>query len=150
MQEEGFEINNNILHFIHNDSDYLIDLDLLEMISLYKNCVIFVECGKVIRVPSIIFNLSELTIDLLDFSNYMVCDSRHIINMKHIISVHIESLNDEEDCSKQHIVVLTFKNGTKENIVMNSWIGAEKLYHSIDDSLIELKINQTFEIKEEL
>ena len=142
MQEKGFEISNNILHFKHNYCDYLIDLDLLEMMSLYKDCVIFVEYGKVKRVPSIIFNLVDLTIALLDNPNFMVCGSKHIINMQHVKCQHIEDYKNGEGYSNQHTIVLTFTNGRKEGILLNSWREAEKLYHQIDDKLSDIKSNQ--------
>ena len=142
MQEKGFDINNNILHFIHNDSDYLINLDLLEMMSLYKDSIIFVEYGKVKMVPSIIFNLVDLTVELLDNPNFMVCGRNHIINMKYVKSQNIESYKNGEGYSDQHTLVLTFNNGRKEGVHLNSWREAERLYHQIDDKLCEIKGNQ--------
>ncbi|MBQ8615361.1 MAG: hypothetical protein IJ415_02225 [Clostridia bacterium] len=142
MREKEFDINNNILHFVYRDSDYLIDLDQLEMMSLFQNCVIFVECGKVIRVPSYCFDIMELTLKLLDNPNYMVCGKKHIINMQHIKSQYIESYKDGEGYSNQYTVELTFINGRKEGILVNSWREAERLYHDIDDKLIEIRSNQ--------
>lgn len=143
MQGKGFEIGNNrILHFIHNDSDYLIDLHQLEMISLYKDLIIFVEYGKVKRVSSDCFDVSELMFKLLDNPNFMLCGSKHIINIQHVKSQHIESYKNGEGFSNQHTLVLTFTNGRKEGILLNSWRDAERLYHQIDDKLADLRSNQ--------
>ena len=142
MQEKGFEINNNILHFVHNDSDYLIDLDLLEMLFLFQDHVVFVEYGKVKSVPSEIFNLVNLTVELLKNNNYMVCGSNHVINLNLVDSAHIIRQNDEKGLSEKYNLLLIFNNRTKKEISFNSWREAERWYHKIDDKLIEIKGKQ--------
>ena len=107
----------------------------------YKNCIIFVEYGKVKRVPSDCFDVYELMFKLLDNSNYMICGSKHIINMKYVKSQNIESYKNGEGYSDKHTLVLTFNNGRKEGVHLNSWREAEKLYHQIDDKLCEIKSN---------
>ena len=141
MQEKGFEINNNILHFKHNYSDWLIDLDLLETISLYKDLIIFVEYGKVKTVPSSCFDIRLLTYALLDNPNYMVCGRGNIVNIGLVKSVHIVRLNDEKGLSDKYNVLLIFNNRTKKEITLNSWREAERLYHQIDDKLCDIKSN---------
>ena len=141
MQEKGFEISNNILHFIHNDSDYLINLDLLETLYLYQDQVVFVEYGKVKSVPSEIFDITELAVELLRNHNYMVCGSKHVVNLNLVNSVHIVRQNDEKGLSDKYNLMLIFNNRTKKEITLNSWREAEKLYHQIDDKLIEIKTN---------
>lgn len=138
MQEKVFEINNNRLNFVHNNRDYSIDLNELEQVHLYKNCVVFISNGKVNLIPDYCFNINELTFKLLDNSNYMVCGKKHIINMQFVKSAYIESFKS----SDQHEVILTFTNGRKEGIFLNSWREAERLYHEIDDKLAEIKNNQ--------
>ena len=141
MQEKGFEINNNILHFIHNDSDYLINLDLLEMMRLYKDSIIFVEYGKVKRVPSSCFDIRLLTYALLENPNYMVCGRGNIVNLGVVQSVHIVRPNYEKGLSDKYNVMLIFNNRTKKEITLNSWREAERLYHQIDDKLCDIKSN---------
>ena len=141
MQEKGFDINNNILHFIHNDSDYLINLDLIEIISLYKDLIIFVEYGKVKRVPSDCFDITELTLELINNHNYMVCEKKYIVNLKLIDYVYI-GRSPITDIFDQQNVILKFKGGRTDSIETNSWREAERLYHQIDDKLIEIKGNQ--------
>ncbi len=142
MREREFDINNNILHFIHNDSDYLIDLDLLEQIHLYKNCVVFIEYGKFKLIPDYCFDVGELVLKVLENPNYIVCGKKHVINVQHIKSQHIESYKNGEGYSNQHSLVLTFNNGRKEGILLNSWREAERLYHEIDYKLIEIRSQQ--------
>lgn len=142
MQEKGFEINNNILHFKHNYSDWLIDLDLLETISLYKDLIIFVEYGKVKTVPSSCFDIRLLTYALLDNANFMVCGRGNIVNIGLVQSVHIVRENDENGLSNKYNVMLIFKNRTKKEISLNSWREAERLYHEIDDKLCDIKSQQ--------
>ena len=138
MQEKNFNIKNNILNFVYNNTDYSINLDQLEQVHLYKNCVVFISNGKVNLIPDYCFNINELTFKLLDNSNYMVCGKKHIINMQFVKSAYIESFKS----SDQHEVILTFTNGRKEGILLNSWREAERLYHEIDDKLAEIKNNQ--------
>ena len=143
MQEKGFEISNNILHFKHNYSDWLIDLDQLEVMSLYKDSIIFVEYGKVKTVSSSCFDLRLLTYALLDNPNFMVCGRGDIINLGLVQSVHIVRLNDEKGLSDKYNVMLIFNNRTKKEITLNSWREAERLYHQIDDKLCDIKSNHT-------
>jgi len=142
MQEEFFEINNNILHFVHNDSDYLIDLDQLEVMYLHLNYVVFVENGKVKTVPSSCFNIRLLTYALLDNPNFMVCGRGNIVNLGLVQSVHIVRLNDEKGLLDKYNVMLIFENRTKKEITLNSWREAERLYHQIDDKISDIKTNQ--------
>ena len=146
MQEEFFEINNNILHFVYKDSDYLIDLDLLEVVYIHLNSVVFVEYGKVKTVPSSCFNIRLLTYALLDNPNFMVCGRGNIVNLGLVQSVHIVRLNDEKGLSDKYNVMLIFNNRTKKEITLNSWREAERLYHQIDDKLIEIKTNNQLEV----
>ena len=141
MQDKFFHINNNILHFVYQDSDYLIDLDLVETLYLYQDQVVFVEYGKVKSVPSEIFNITELAVELLRNHNYMVCGSNHVVNLNLVNSVHIVRQNDEKGLSDKYNLMLIFNNRTKKEITLNSWREAEKLYHQIDDKLIEIKTN---------
>jgi len=142
MQEEFFEINNNILHFVHNDSDYLIDLDQLEVMYLHLNYVVFVENGKVKTVPSSCFNIRLITFSLLDNPNFMVCGRGNIVNLGLVQSVHIVRLNDEKGLLDKYNVMLIFENRTKKEITLNSWREAERLYHQIDDKISDIKTNQ--------
>ena len=140
MQEKVFEINNNRLNFVHNNRDYSIDLNELEQVHMYKNCVVFVSNGKVDLISDYRFNISDLTFELLNNSNFMVCGKKHIINMLFVKSAYIESFKS----SNQHEVILTFANGRKEGIVLNSWREAEMLYHQIDGKLEEIASNQVY------
>ena len=150
MQEKFFEINNNILHFIYRDSDYLIDLDQLEVMYVYLDKVVFVEYGKVKIVSSSCFDIRLLTYALLDNPNFMVCGRGNIINLGLVQAVHIVRLNNEQGLTDKYNIMLIFENRTKKEITLNSWREAEKLYHEIDDKLIELKTNSTPEINEEV
>ncbi len=143
MQEKFFEINNNILHFIHNNSDYLIDLNQLEVMYVHLDYVVFVEYGKVKSVPSSCFDIRLLTYALLDNPNFMVCGRGHIVNLGLVQSVHIVRLNEEQGLSDKYNVMLIFNNRTKKEITLNSWREAERLYHQIDDKLIDIKGNHT-------
>lgn len=141
MQEEFFEINNDILHFIYKDSDFLIDLNQLEVMYVHLNYVVFVENGKVKTVPSSCFDIRLLTYALLDNPNFMVCGRGNIVNIGLVQSVHIVRLNDEQGLSDKYNVMLIFENRTKKEITLNSWREAERLYHEIDDKLVEIKSN---------
>lgn len=143
MQEKGFEINNNILHFVHNSSDYLINLDLLETMSLFQDQVVFVENGKIKSVPSSIFNITELAVKILKNFNFMVCGSNHVVNLGLVQSAHIIRQNDERGLLNKYNIVLIFNNRTKKEITFNSWREAERFYHKIDNKLIEIKSNKT-------
>ncbi len=142
MQQKGFEINNNILHFVYKDSDYLIDLDQLEVMYVHLNYVVFVENGKVKTVPSSCFDIRLLTYALLDNPNFMVCGRGNIVNLGLVQSVHIVRLNDEKGLSDKYNVMLIFENRTKKEITLNSWREAERLYHQIDDKLCDIKSQQ--------
>jgi hypothetical protein len=141
MREKEFDINNNILHFMHNDSDYLIDLDQLEVMFIHLDSVVFVENGKVKTVSSSCFDLRLLTYALLDNPNYMVCGRGNIVNLGLVQSVHIVRLNDERGLLDKYNVMLIFNNRTKKEITLNSWREAERLYHQIDDKLCDIKSN---------
>ena len=98
MREKEFEIENDILHFVHNDSDMLIDLTQLETMRLYENIVVFVDDGKVKSFPHSCFDIKELVFQLLDNPNFMVCGRRHLVNMNLVKSIYIErdKINFEE------------------------------------------------------
>lgn len=147
MQESNFTIENDILHFVYKGSDMLIDLTQLETMSLYQNLVVFVDNGKVKSFPHSCFDLRELTFQLMDNPNFMVCGRRLVVNMNLVKSIYIERDKDSiveryEDglgISDKHNVVLTFVNERREYIRTNSWREAERLYHDIDEKLTDLR-----------
>lgn len=141
MQEKKFNINNNVLSFIHNNRNYSFDLEELEQIHLYKNCIVFIVNSKFNLIPDSSLDYADLILKVLENPNFMCCGKKHVVNLKHVKSQYIESYRNGEGYSNQHSLVLTFNNGRKEGILLNSWREAERLYHQIDDKLIEIKSN---------
>ena len=140
MRKPEINIENNILHFIHNDSDYLIDLDQLESVYFYKDCVCFYEDRKKM-VRSTDFDVQELANLLLKEPNFMQCDGFHIVNLKLVQSHYIEKYGDVQGKEKNNVVI-KFQSGREESITLNSWLKAEKLYHKIDEQLCKVKYVQ--------
>lgn len=144
MQQKNFNIKNNILNFVYNNTDYSINLDQLEQVHLYRNNIVFISVGNVKLIPDDCLDFGELILKLLDNPNFIVCGEKYVVNLKFVKSAHIESFKNGDGYSDLHNVVLVYKNGREGSILANSWREAERLYHEIDGKLEEIASNQVF------
>lgn len=142
-RKQDISIENNILHFVYNDSDYLVDLDQLEMVYLFKDCLCFYE-NKRIMIKVEKDEISKILTLILKQPNFIKCDFNRIVNTNLIEHIHIEAHKGTIGFQGKHGFVLTFKRGRTEEITVDSFAKAEKLYHEIDNKIYEAEYLQQF------
>ncbi len=135
MYKNNISIENNVLNFVHNDSDCSIDLDQLEMVYIYKDCACFYTNGKRIDVKDMFIELLEI---VMKNSNFLKCGHYHLINISLIDYINVE----KDDLTDKYYVVVTFKNGTKEEISTYSWVKANQLCTAINNKWQKIKYTQ--------
>lgn len=133
--KNNIKVENNILQFVYNDRKISIDLDQLEMVYIYKDCACFYGNGKRTDVNDVFIELLEI---VMKNSNFVRCGHYHLINVNLIDYIKVE----KNDFTDKYYVVVTFKNGTKEEISTYSWVKANQLYTTLYNKWQKIKYIQ--------